>query len=248
MDVIGPSQTLSVDGLTIFLCRKRVRNVNLRVTRDCRVCVSAPQHVPTSRIETFVRDRRPWIERQLARQASLDAALSARTFSPGEKTYVWGTPYDLRLIRDDSLRKVRASIRADACVEIVGPGTMLDDSTASIDARRDALREMRLRLMRDELDTIRDEAQGITGLVAAEWRLRRMTSRWGSCSVARRRIWLSTELAKYPRECASYVAIHELCHLVEANHGTRFHALQERYCPDWRKLKAILDGGSRSGI
>lgn len=248
MDTIGPSQTLSVDGLTIVLHRKRVRNVNLRVTRGCRVCVSAPQHVPTSRIEAFVRDRRTWIERQLARQASRDAALSARTFSTGEKTYVWGTPYDLRLIRDDSLRKVCASIGTDARVEIVGPSPMLDDTLSSIDARREALRKMRLHLMRDELDAIRDEAQGITGLVAAEWRLRRMTSRWGSCSVARKRIWLSTELAKYPRECASYVSIHELCHLVEANHGARFHALQERYCPDWRKFKTILDEGSRSGI
>lgn len=248
MDALGSSRTISVDGLPVILRRKRVKNVNLRVTRDCRVCVSAPQHVPTSRIEDFVRDRRPWIERQLARQASLDATLSARTFSTGEKTYVWGTPYDLRLIRDDSLRKVRASIGTDACVEIVGPNPMLDDTPSSIDARREALREMRLRLMRDELDTIRDEAQGITGLVAAEWRLRWMTSRWGSCSVARKRIWLSTELANYPRECASYVSIHELCHLVEANHGARFHALQERYCPDWRKFKTILDEGSRSGI
>ena len=248
MDALGSSRTISVDGLPVILRRKRVKNVNLRVTRDCRVCVSAPPHVPTSRIEDFVRDRRPWIERQLARQASLDATLSARTFSTGEKAYVWGTPYDLRLIRDDSLRKVRASIGTDACVEIVGPNPMLDDTPSSIDARREALREMRLRLMRDELDTIRDEAQGITSLVAAEWRLRQMTSRRGSCSVARKRIWLSTELAKYPRECASYVSIHELCHLVEANHGARFHALQERYCPDWRKFKTILDEGSRGGI
>lgn len=248
MDALGSSRTISVDGLPVILRRKRVKNVNLRVTRDCRVCVSAPPHVPTSRIEDFVRDRHTWIERQLARQASLDATLSARTFSTGEKTYVWGTPYDLRLIRDDSLCKVRASIGTDACVEIVGPNPMLDDTPSSIDARREALREMRLRLMRDELDTIRDEAQGITGLVAAEWRLRWMTSRWGSCSVARKRIWLSTELAKYPRECASYVSIHELCHLVEANHGARFHALQERYCPDWRKFKTILDEGSRGGI
>ena len=248
MDALGSTRTISVDGLTIILRRKRVKNVNLRVTRDCRVCVSAPPHVPIPRIEDFVRDRCPWIERQLARQTALDAARSVRTYSPGEKTYVWGTPCDLRLGCDDSLRKARALVRSDDCVEIVGPGAMLDDSTASIDARRDALREMRLRLMRDELNAIRDEAQGITGLVATEWRLRRMTSRWGSCSVARKRIWLSTELAKYPRECASYVAIHELCHLVEANHGNRFHALQERYCPDWRKLKSILDEGSRNGI
>ena len=248
MDALGSSRTISVDGLPVILRRKRVKNVNLRVTRDCRVCVSAPPHVPTSRIEDFVRDRRPWIERQLARQTALDATRSVRTYSPGEKTYVWGTPCDLRLVCDDSLRKARALVRTDNCVEIVSPSLTLDDTPFSIEARRDALREMRLRLMRDELDAIRDEAQGITGLVATEWRPRRMTSRWGSCSVARKRIWLSTELAKYPRECASYVAIHELCHLVEANHGPGFHALQERYCPDWRKLKAILDEGSRSGI
>lgn len=34
--------------------------------------------------------------------------------------------------------------------------------------------------------------------------------------------------------------VHELAHLHEANHSPRFHAIVERYLPDWRERKKML--------
>ncbi|MDR3052051.1 MAG: M48 family metallopeptidase [Oscillospiraceae bacterium] len=83
--------------------------------------------------------------------------------------------------------------------------------------------------------------EGITGLRCAEWRIKNMKTRWGSCNTRARRIWLNLQLVKRPPECLAYVILHELIHLVEHNHGPRFYAQVARYMPDWRVCKQRLD-------
>ncbi len=82
-----------------------------------------------------------------------------------------------------------------------------------------------------------------TGLFADEWRVRDMQTRWGSCNTVRKRIWLSLKLAPYPVCCLEYVIVHELCHLLVPNHGADFKALMDRFCPEWKKVKRLLNGG-----
>jgi predicted metal-dependent hydrolase len=54
-------------------------------------------------------------------------------------------------------------------------------------------------------------------------------SRWGSCSPEDGEIRLSLELADYPAWVRDYVIVHELAHLVIADHSAGFWALVERY-------------------
>lgn len=55
------------------------------------------------------------------------------------------------------------------------------------------------------------------------------SQRWGSCSVHSGDIRISNRLVDVPPWVLDYVIIHELAHLVEANHSPAFHALVERY-------------------
>lgn len=70
-------------------------------------------------------------------------------------------------------------------------------------------------------------------------RLRRMRRRWGSCS-QEGVITLNRRLVKLPPELADHVIAHELCHLLEFNHGPGFQALMDRLLPDWRQREARL--------
>lgn len=56
-----------------------------------------------------------------------------------------------------------------------------------------------------------------------------MEARWASCTPATRTIRLSTRLAAFPDWVVDYVLVHELAHLVVADHSPRFWALVERY-------------------
>ena len=61
-----------------------------------------------------------------------------------------------------------------------------------------------------------------------------MKTKWGSCSVDARRVWVNLELAKRPERSLEYIVVHELVHLLDRRHGDRFVALMDRHLPQWR--------------
>lgn len=65
--------------------------------------------------------------------------------------------------------------------------------------------------------------------------------RWGSCSSHDKAIRLSDRLQGMPQWVVDYVLLHELAHLIEANHGPRFHALLADY-PHLDRAKGFLEG------
>ena len=75
----------------------------------------------------------------------------------------------------------------------------------------------------------------------AAWGIKKMKTKWGSCSVESRRIWLNLELAKKPVQCLEYLVVHELTHLLERHHNDRFAALMNRYLPQWRHYRRQLN-------
>ena len=54
-------------------------------------------------------------------------------------------------------------------------------------------------------------------------------SRWGSCTIDSRDIRISSKLVSYPSWVLDYVIVHELAHLLVADHSAAFHAIVDRY-------------------
>jgi predicted metal-dependent hydrolase len=83
--------------------------------------------------------------------------------------------------------------------------------------------------------------EAVIGVHADEWGVKRMKTRWGTCTPDAKRIWLNLELAKKPMNCIEYVIVHELIHLLERNHNARFKALMTQYMPLWNQYRAELN-------
>ena len=64
-------------------------------------------------------------------------------------------------------------------------------------------------------------------------------TRWGSCS-GRNTLNFSWRLLAAEEDAVRYVVIHELAHTAEHNHSSRFWALVESACPDWRRQRESL--------
>ena len=65
--------------------------------------------------------------------------------------------------------------------------------------------------------------------------------RWGSCTPADGSIRLSSRLRSMPAYVVDYVLVHELAHLLEAQHDARFWALVARY-PRAERARGFLEG------
>jgi predicted metal-dependent hydrolase len=66
-------------------------------------------------------------------------------------------------------------------------------------------------------------------------------SRWGSCTPADGSIRISTRLQGMPSYVIDYVLLHELAHLLAANHGPDFWALLDGY-PHLERARGYLEG------
>ena len=43
--------------------------------------------------------------------------------------------------------------------------------------------------------------------VQADWRVKKMKTKWGACSIKAQLIWLNLELAKKPVQCLEYIIV-----------------------------------------
>lgn len=77
------------------------------------------------------------------------------------------------------------------------------------------------------------------GFKYADVSIRKMKSRWGSCSL-KGNIHLSSYLAALPTACIDYVILHELCHTRHMNHGPLFWREVEKVCPDYKNTRKIM--------
>jgi predicted metal-dependent hydrolase len=83
--------------------------------------------------------------------------------------------------------------------------------------------------------------QPILGVEAANWTIKKMKTKWGSCNTAARRIWLNLELVKKPVQCLEYIVVHELAHLLERYHNDKFLAMMNAFLPQWRSRRIELN-------
>ncbi len=77
--------------------------------------------------------------------------------------------------------------------------------------------------------------------------IRNQKTRWGSCS-SKRNLNFSVRILTLSPEAQDYLIIHELCHLKEFNHSSRFWALVAEQCPDYKRIRASMKVVDAKGI
>ena len=79
------------------------------------------------------------------------------------------------------------------------------------------------------------------GVKVDEFAIKKMKTKWGTCNIEARRIWLNLELAKKPLPCIEYIIVHEMVHLLERHHNERFTAYINHFLPEWKELRKELN-------
>jgi predicted metal-dependent hydrolase len=112
---------------------------------------------------------------------------------------------------------------------------------SSASKREEVIRLWYRQRLREQVGPLLEKWEPRVGVRVTEAGIRRMKTRWGSCNMGARRIWLNLELAKKPVACLEYILVHEMAHLLERHHNERFRELMDRILPTWRLRREELN-------
>lgn len=224
---------IRIRDIEVDIVRKQIKNLHLGVyPPDGRVRVAAPIGTKDDVIRLAIVSKLGWIRRRQAGFAR-QVRQSAREYISGESHYVAGQRYLLDVV--EAGQKSSVQILNNRSLELRVP------ASSSLEKRRDVLHQWyRLRLY-EQVPALREKWEPIIGVESSQVRIKKMKTRWGSCSISARRIWLNLELAKKPTECLEYIFVHEMVHLLERHHDARFRRLMDEFMPQWRLSRDLLN-------
>jgi predicted metal-dependent hydrolase len=227
------SHDLTINGLPVSIVRKAIKNLHLGVyPPHGRVRVAVPLAVTDEAVRLAVVGKLGWIKRQRAKFKA-QPRQSAREMVRGESHYFLGTRYRLHVIQQYGASRV--VLRNRSAMELyVHPGT-------GAERRERVLHRWYRQQLKELIPPLLEKWQSALGVQAADWGIKRMKTKWGTCSVDARRIWLNLELAKKPVQCLEYIVLHELVHLIERHHNDRFISIMDKHLPQWRLHRQALN-------
>lgn len=224
---------ITVDGLPVHIVRKPIKNLHLGVyPPHGRVRVAAPLAVSNDAVRLAVIGKLAWIKRQRA-QFEAQPRQSEREMVSGESHYFLGQRYRLRVCEHDGPGKV--VLRSKSVM------TLFLSPATSTEQREQVLLRWHRAQLKALIPPLLDKWQPVLGVQVADWGIKKMKTKWGSCNSNARRIWLNLYLARKPIQCLEYIIVHEMVHLLERHHNDRFAELMDRFMPQWRTRREGLN-------
>lgn len=224
---------IEVRGIPVEVVRKDIKNTHIAVyPPQGHVRIAVPQHVDDEAARLAIVDKLSWIRRK-RREFDAQDRQSKREMVNRESHYVWGERYLLDVNRHMGANRVH----------IDPPKTlkMYVRPDADANRRREILREWYRDQIKERIPDLIEEWAPEVGVQIDDWGVKKMKTKWGSCSISDRRIWVNLELAKKPAQCLEYILVHEMVHLLERNHNDAFRTHLERVMPKWRHYKELLN-------
>ncbi|MFA6456796.1 MAG: SprT family zinc-dependent metalloprotease [Bacteroidota bacterium] len=247
---------LIVEDITIEVKHKHIRSLRMTVrSPHGHVSISAPFLMDAETVRRFAASKIDWIRKHQTIIRSQPWTPPPQ-FITGEQHFFLGKPYRLEVIertgkaevviidknnneknsQDSSprhstlglgmivIQDSKYSILETGCLitMYVRPRTGKKKRAALLDAwYREQLKEIVPKYIA--------HYEPMMNVSVSGWGIKKMKTKWGTCNIAKRRIWLNLELAKKPIEFVEEVIVHEMVHLLERKHNKRFKLLLEKY-------------------
>ncbi|MGB8658775.1 MAG: SprT family zinc-dependent metalloprotease [Candidatus Zixiibacteriota bacterium] len=225
-------QPISIGDICVEVVHKEIKNVHLSVYPPSgRVRVSAPLRMDLDTIRVFAISKLNWIKKQQSKFRSQEREVP-REYITRESHYYLGKRYLLRVIEQNASPKV--VLKHDTIDLHIRPNT-------GIERRRDIFYEWYRQRLKEIAPGMIARYEKAMKVKVGEFGIKRMRTRWGTCNMKAKRIWLNLELAKKPKECIEYIVVHEMMHFVERHHNERFISCMDRLLPKWRFYKEELN-------
>jgi predicted metal-dependent hydrolase len=224
---------IELNGIAIEIIKKPIKNMCLRIyPPDGTVKVSAPMHYKEQLIREFLQKKSRWIIKQRNRIKE-HATINQSILRTGSNLLFKGERYLLVIQEHDDPPHIHLH---EGFIYGYFPNN----------PEQELINRVLDHWYKKEMDSILPSLikkwELIIGVTVAQWGVKKMSTRWGSCNTRSHRIWLNLNLIKKPLPCLEYVLVHELIHLLEASHNQRFYKLMDHFLPEWRDYDYLLEG------
>ena len=225
-------QEIQLGAITIEVTQKDIKNVHLSVYPPFgHVKIAAPIRMNLDTIRIYAITKLSWIKKQ---QTKIKAQKreAPREYLTKESHYYLGKRYLLKVTEHNSAPIVK--LKHNTIELYIRPET---DTVK----RKEILDEWYRAKLKEMIPLLITKWGKVMSVEVKEFGIKKMKTKWGTCNIEAQRIWLNLELAKKPSNCLEYIIIHEMTHLLERNHNTRFVALMNQFMPNWKEVKEELN-------
>ena len=205
---------------------KNLKIIYLKWEKNADVVVSAPPRTPNYIIKKLIQENIDEIK--LRRNNILTNGYTVKQYVTGEKHIIFGKEFVLEVILGN---KNVIKLSDDKIILVI--------KNKDQDRGQIVMSYLRKVLYNKALEFI-NRYEKIMGVHAEQLRIKKMKTRWGTCNIEAKRIWINYELIKYPIECLEHIVVHELTHLLETNHTPRFYGLLGKYYPNFRENDKLI--------
>jgi len=226
------SETIRLGDMPVEVVRKDIKNIHLSVHPPSgRVTIAAPERTNLATLRVFALSKLAWICAQQRKLRDQERE-SPREYRELESHFVRGRRYLLKIVEADLRPGVE--LRHRHLVIRVRPGT-------SAEKRHELLEAWYRERLREEAGPLIIKWEKLMRVKVKKLFVQRMKTKWGACNHRSGSIRLNTDLAKKPPECLEYLIVHELAHLIEPTHNTRFQSLMDLFMPGWKHHRDSLN-------
>ncbi len=224
---------ITVSNIKIDVVSKDIKNIHLGVYPPTgRVRIAAPLKMNEDAIRLFAISKLGWIKRN-QRKYEGQERMAPREYKQRESHYFRGERYLLRVTEVEAAPKV--FIKNKNYIDLyIRPGT-------TADKRREIMTEWYRAELKKQIPDIIEKWEGILNVKVNAWQVKQMKTKWGSCNIEKKRIWVNLELAKKPERCLEYILVHEMIHFLERHHKDKFLYYLDTYLPSWKRIRTELN-------
>ena len=222
---------LKIGSLEVEVKFKPIKNLHLSVHPPFgQVTVSSPEFFDLEKVRVYLTTKIAWIKREQRKIASQERE-AEKIFITRESHQFLGKRYLLNVITASRPKIILKHSTID--LYAVADATSLQKQKTLYNWYKNELIKVLLQYL--------EYYAGLMNLTVPEFQIRKMKTKWGSCTTESGNLWFNIELAKKPVGCIEYIVVHEMVHLIERNHNKNFLILMDRYLPSWRVQKKILN-------
>ncbi len=225
-------------GWHLDISYKSVRHIYFRIyPGQKQVKITVPRRISCSDLDTAIQAKSRWLLKKIAAPRSIAGPGSELKDEGGCRFK--GRAYPL-FFRDGG-GQPRVLVDAETGITVyTRPGT-------GPEKKAGVLSQWMRQCLKQEIQILLDRWQPVMGVQAAQFGVKKMKTRWGSCNTRAGRIWINLALIRLSPGLLEYVLVHELTHLLEPSHNPRFYHLMDQFLPRWKGDKEELDRYSPMG-